>query len=574
MEYLAFLSVAGIVAAVSVALSVLGMTICRLFRWQWILQQGPGLNAVVGLSTALLYLEVWNLFFPVNHASVAVLGSAVLVAAIWLWRTVAAVARDWIRVSNLLVASLLLFLLFTVSWFGLGPFEHNHYDTGLYYLNAIQWARDFPVVPGLANLHSRLGFNQSLFLFVAFLTKVSNLGLGRACQVVNPIVVFVSGWAVLDRLKLNLTQPKARRLRLYAVLLLCPLFFLATHIWMSAPTSDISAAAFALPGAVAAFCCLEAIFEKNRSEAINWLLLLAMLGSTIMKLKLSYAVLGGAAVGVAAFAFVFIWRREFLRVWIRAAVLAAIMVIPWAVRGVVLSGYAFYPSTLIRFHTDWAIPSKQANSDRDWIYSWAKFPDKTPQEVLGNNAWFGPWVERNAKDSENVFLFLLMTAGLLSAFLSAIFPANREQRLLAILLMVPSTVALIFWFKTAPDPRFAYGTLLLFGVNGFYAAIAVLSDLSMIRAGICTCLFTLAYLSPIFKNQWPYINVLEKNFPQGFPKVQLDFHITKSGLQVGVPRRIQIWNAGLVVTPYFNPNLALRGHGLRDGFRRQQPNHQ
>ena len=40
-------------------------------------------------------------------------------------------------------------------------------DTGNYHLPAALWARAYPVVPGLANLHGRLGFNSSFHLFAA-----------------------------------------------------------------------------------------------------------------------------------------------------------------------------------------------------------------------------------------------------------------------------------------------------------------------------------------------------------------------------------------------------------------------
>lgn len=566
MELLALLDVAAIVFCLGIGCSVFGLMICRLFQWQWMLQQGLGLNAVFGLAATLLFLEIWNLFYPVNHTSIWILSLFTLGSAILLWRTTIGVFRGWIRDSGILVPLSLLVLLLTVSWFALGPSERSHYDVGLYYLSAIRWAREYPVVPGLANLDTRLGFNQSLFLFVAFLANLGNLGLERACQVANPIVVFISGWAVLDRLKLNLAMPKARRARLYAVLLLCPLFFLASHIWISAPTSDIAAAAFALPGALASLCCLEEILDQDAFHARNWILMLTVIEGTMTKLKLSYLILGGVAVGVVAIAFIFIQRRQFYRLWIQTVILAAAVMLPWAARGVILSGYPFYPSTLIRFHTDWTVSREYADNDRDSIYSWAKWPGKSPEAVLQNGAWFGPWLQRNAEDPENIFLFRFLTAGLISTLFSLVIPMSRQQRLPTALLMLPPALALFFWFKTAPDPRFAYAILLLIGVNGFYAAGSAISGFSAIRAAFYSWAVTLASSTLIFTNQWPLISWCEKKFPQGFPKAELEYHTTESGLQVGVANE-QPWDSGLVVTPYFDPKLALRGSGLRDGFR-------
>ena len=42
-----------------------------------------------------------------------------------------------------------------------------HYDTGLYHLSAIQWAEAYRAVPGLGNLHYRLAYNSSHFLYGA-----------------------------------------------------------------------------------------------------------------------------------------------------------------------------------------------------------------------------------------------------------------------------------------------------------------------------------------------------------------------------------------------------------------------
>ena len=56
-----------------------------------------------------------------------------------------------------------LFLILSYSLY-----SFNHYDTGLYYLQNIQWIEHYPVVKGLANLHGRFGFNSHFFLDSAF----------------------------------------------------------------------------------------------------------------------------------------------------------------------------------------------------------------------------------------------------------------------------------------------------------------------------------------------------------------------------------------------------------------------
>jgi hypothetical protein len=566
--FLALVSIAGIVLSLAFGCCLFGVAIGRLFRWRWLLQQGPGFNAVVGLGGSLFFLEVWNFIYPVNHASVAVLAVFILVLSAIYWRSFQQIIRNWVRTCGVLTVVCLLLVLLTVSFFGLGPSEHSHYDTGLYYLNTIRWAREYPVVPGLANLQPALGFNQALFLFIAFLSSLANLGLARACQVVNPLFVFISGWAILDQLRIKLTTAKSRRVRLYVILLLGPLFFLATHMYISAPTSDIAAAGFALPGALAFFYSLEEISERNSSETRSWLLLLTFCAGTLLTLKLSYAVLGITAVVIAALGLIFIQPHDFLSPWIRTVVLAFVLVLPWAGRGVVLSGYPFFPSTTIRFRLDWAVPRRNADQDRHWVYSWARSPGEEPDKVLKNNAWFKPWIERNAKDPENIFLVQFVAAGLIFALLSMVIPTNREHRLVTVLLVGQTVLACVFWFKTAPDPRFGFATFLLFAANCFYAFAGALHKFSNLRSTILSCLITLVSVWIIFRNQWPLLNYYEKKFPHGFPKAEFEYATTESGLRVGIPKGgYQLWDSGLLVTPMLDPGLALRGPSIRDGFR-------
>ena len=46
----------------------------------------------------------------------------------------------------------------------------TEYDTGLYHAQSILWLKQFPVVPGLGNLHGRLAFNPMFFPISALFT--------------------------------------------------------------------------------------------------------------------------------------------------------------------------------------------------------------------------------------------------------------------------------------------------------------------------------------------------------------------------------------------------------------------
>ena len=44
------------------------------------------------------------------------------------------------------------------------------YDTGLYHAQYIKWIRNYPVVPGLGNLHGRFAFNSMFLVLSGLLT--------------------------------------------------------------------------------------------------------------------------------------------------------------------------------------------------------------------------------------------------------------------------------------------------------------------------------------------------------------------------------------------------------------------
>ena len=48
----------------------------------------------------------------------------------------------------------------------------DNYDSALYHIQSIKWIEEYSTVPGLANLHSRFGFNPNIFTFFALTSLV------------------------------------------------------------------------------------------------------------------------------------------------------------------------------------------------------------------------------------------------------------------------------------------------------------------------------------------------------------------------------------------------------------------
>ena len=76
---------------------------------------------------------------------------------------------NWIFISFFVILSMIL--IHATSLIPANP------DTSIYHAQTIHWIEDYPAVPGLANLHARLGYNSSWLLLNAIFS-FSYLGLG------------------------------------------------------------------------------------------------------------------------------------------------------------------------------------------------------------------------------------------------------------------------------------------------------------------------------------------------------------------------------------------------------------
>ena len=400
----------------------------------------------------LAYLQLWNLWLLIDGRS---LGVPVLLATlgyIWHGRDVARIvqcglARHWIV---LLLAGAIL--LWTANR-AIGPLVS--YDAGLYYLSAIRWANTYPIVAGLGNLHGRLAYNSAYLLYVALL----NVGpwAGRAyCLANSTLLVAFLLQVLVSLVTICRRRDKARRdpYHLFLALFLVPpiAFVMTVGYGVASIATDVPV--FLLQAILSARLLYLLTRRASAREETFSLFVIVAFAVTGVLVKLSFVAIGGPAVVIAFTVFAVRWRgilkhsRSVVMV-LGAVILATIL--PWAVRGVILSGYPVYPSTFAAFPVDWRVPVADARSDSESIVCWARFPGPACREALGNWHWLAPWFARN---SPQFLLPLLIAAGI--AVLT-FFVASWRRRIVNVawLFLVPMLVGLLGWFVTAPDPRFA-----------------------------------------------------------------------------------------------------------------------
>ncbi len=334
-------------------------------------------------------------------------------------------------------SSLVLFSMLAVFVVLMGlPIPH-HSDSQFYHAQAVQWAAQYPVVPGLGNLFGRLAFNSSWFVGQA--TFSLSPWVQGTPYTLNLLLFFIWAAYLLKRL----IEPKiiTQTALLDAGFLFITLFCIRG--WLSSPAPDVAVCMYML------ICCRTIIGHLLLGELVNSRFLVLLL-ATAITIKVSAGLLAPLLILVPG-----LWLRK---KWLHYVGFGFLILLPWLVRNYILSGYIIYPFLELDFlHPDWKVSLQQAEAEAGWIKSWARHMGPEYYYV-GNQPvweWFRHWLVNRTFLNQ---LLLSATAGLLLFQLLKVLIKRKASRpeLLALLFIVPICV----WLCSAPDLRFGYGVLL------------------------------------------------------------------------------------------------------------------
>lgn len=315
------------------------------------------------------------------------------------------------------------------------------YDDGLYYLQAVEWIRSNPPIRGLANLHDRFGFN-SAWLVVAAALEIPGLRGGSSFFVAGLPVVFAGTAAVgatraIWRGNRSLGTTLTALLGVPAGLAFGRLGTLsADHVVLIVGAASLVLAALSL----------ESPDERDAARAALALASLAFVA------KISTGVvLAGAVV-----AWLFALRHDSSRwAFVLGLAMPAAIAAPWVARGLLTSGCWLHPVALTcQESLPWSMPASEVRLTAAWVQSWARQPGLHPDVVLGSGRWLGPWSARMAGDPLVRYLGWLLGGGVAAA----IVLRRRPGRVAGFIAGV-TAVGVIFWWLSAPDPRFGLAYL-------------------------------------------------------------------------------------------------------------------
>ena len=360
----------------------------------------------LGFSFLIVSLQFANLFLPIGGTLQIVYG---LAGGVGLLSARGPLSRGFRSLRNRFAASpgstllLVLCALAVVFWLGnraMAPVTPQG-DTGGYHIGMVRWLQAEPIVPGLANIQGRFGFNSGFYPYLALLDPV--WGPPSFYHLGTPILFLVvfAQWLCSWSRVFNQREESRPRDFLFALWIggLVPYAFMEFGTTSTDTVNE-------LIGMVLGTHLFAVIFEKMDFRDLKFhILMILALVVVATTIKLSFIFLGFCVLGVAGLKYLFSsrevmthiqWidvRRRMTQIGIPLA-LALLVGGVWLLRGVILSGYLAYPgSTMLGLNVDWKVSENQVIEEARVIEMHARFPSRDWQglDYTTDDPWIADW---------------------------------------------------------------------------------------------------------------------------------------------------------------------------------------
>jgi hypothetical protein len=428
---------------------------------------------ITGVVVATVYAQVLSLFTRVAlGANIFLVFVCVVIAVFYKYELLSDLYSSFIQLRSR--GNVFVYLaVFLIMAYGA---SHGimHYDSDLYHAQAIHWIEDYGIIRGLGNLHVRLAYNSAAFPLSA-LYSFSFLG-EKSLHAMSGFFALLLAWQCVDiknfiRRGRPVISDFARLAAIY--------YLFTIYDEMVAPASDyfLSCLVFYV---IIHWLDMYVRHEKSYVPYI----LLALLGIFAITIKLSAAPMVLLSV-VPVYRLMKDRTVEKFRAFWLSVVLAFVIVLPFLLRNVILSGWLLYPVTFIDlFKLAWKIPKGIAAYDALEIRTFGRgYNDVAAYGNLSFGEWVPAWFQGISGINKLMLIldmisvvafviymvyFFIVLAGERSEKIrnigkAKIFEIGRRSRLrVADYLTIGGTLicCLLFWFLSAPLIR--YGVVYVF----------------------------------------------------------------------------------------------------------------
>ena len=410
------------------------------------------LRLLIGFMLTNVYAEIWSIFSPVNMWAVYILVFITLVIAYMCKQDMAETVNISKAPKPAVIASVAVILLMAYG----SSRGYMHYDTTLYHASAIRWIEEYGVVPGLANLQSRYGYNSAEFAHNALYSF--KWYTGRSLHCTTGFLAMVSAHLLYDK-ELFTGRRTIQSVDFVRIGLLYYLGVLFAQ--MVSPASDYVANLLIFD-----ILILMLGRVKDRTLPADHYVLISLLAIYGITVKVSLAPM----VLICLIPFVYYIIKKDVRSILFCIVSGLVIAVPYFIRGYILSGWILYPSTLIKLgNPDWQVPIGEAQYDAKEISMWGRgITDATKWSEVTLTNWIPSWFA--ALDTvEKVLITAVITSTVVLVAIEIRLGLSKNRGGLQrynILLELPIAwimlLGVVTWFVGAPLVRYGLGFVLSF----------------------------------------------------------------------------------------------------------------
>lgn len=414
-------------------------------------------SIVCGYVTCTVYSMLISTFMRVNIEANVILIILTILAGILsrksLYRLFSSIVDLPIK-DKILYSVIIIFVFgFMLTISGTPIILYLSGDTGFYHSQEVHWIESYGTVPGLANLNLRFGSNNSNFCLAALFGMYDLFGvsLRGTCTYLYGIF-FVNTLFGFFHLK------KQRYYIGEAIGIMALIYFLYRTAFSDGYNPDVLVTFFVFI-IIISYC--ELVNREEKEVFYYGLLCLVIVFATTVKLN-------AAPLGISIMLMIVVLakNRKYSDIS-KYCLLGLVIVAPWVVRSIIVTGYIIYPITSIDlFNFDWKVPSYSAEYLKSTFNQSAKahyyIGNVTYEEAA--NTPLKQWIPGMIRYLFNSYSFEKITGVLL--ILSAIcIVVNffievmifKKKKILArewIPLKVSLVVAYVFCILSGPDVRF------------------------------------------------------------------------------------------------------------------------
>ncbi|AAS68818.1 hypothetical protein RBB68_00990 [Leptospira interrogans] len=521
-------------------------------------------RVLVGLSVTNTLVSLVSLFLPITILVLFIFLSFCFVFLYFERKNLKLLTFGLIH-KNIIVIITFPFLLSALVFSLNPPFA---YDSGLYHIQSIKWIQEYSVVPGLANLHGRFGFNPNIFTIFA-LTSLKEI-FKQEIFSVNFVIYSILVLHSINRIYKILKQEGfTNSFLLHSIVLF---LILEQFMSLSSPTPDLISIVLPL--------YILTNLPKNENGIHSKLNLENYFSSIILSVYTISVKLATIPLCILILLLIIRYKFDGKKLLIVISIIFLIL-LPWLIRNVILSGYLIYPFSAIDiFNFDWKVPLNAVVSEKLSITGWARNPGEGYKEAAQMKfwEWFPIWWNTISK-LNRLFIVISFLSPIFIFIYSLFKKIKIDFQTFAILFT--SWIGVIFWILLAPDIRFgkaflgvsAISPLLYFNfkINFFPIKISKTSkQIILVFIFIIVSVFLINRRTYnrcknfIRENSAFFVRPKKIEIPQNleFKKIQMN------DLEVFIPAEgDRCYDYEIPCMPYKNYSLILRGKTLQSGFK-------